>query len=342
MSLFVPVIDVAYYQGTIDFDRVRDAGVEGVILRASDGWRDGEDPRFDQYVAGAVAARLPIGSYWYVRPIDNETAEQQAARWIDYVDDHPDATIRFLMLDVENYWRGDGVKVAPAVFADWLRAMIAELRRLGWSRPIICYTGAPFWEAYVADPKLAAELDFVIARYPRNVAVPPSDPALWAEWALSSGKRPGIPTGASTWEGWQFTSSLYGPDLGIEATRVDANIVKRDAWERWIALPAPIVTPEPPIPVPEPPAPSTPEVVTVNLSLPRLDTSSPRSGPVSIHVRGVQALLNAKAGAELVVDGIFGPKTEEAVRGWQAWNKLAVDGWVGAETWTSLVEGPKV
>lgn len=41
-------------------------------------------------------------------------------------------------------------------------------------------------------------------------------------------------------------------------------------------------------------------------------------------------------GWELDVDGIFGPTTAEAVRGFQADNDLDVDGMVGPQTWEAL------
>jgi hypothetical protein len=106
--------------------------------------------------------------------------------------------------------------------------------------------------------------------------------------------------------------------------------------------PAPVEPVPEPTPVPVPPAPSTPEVCTVNVTVPRLDPSSPRTGDIAVHVKSVQAILNAKSGAGLTVDGVYGARTEDAVKAWQAWHKLTVDGWVGPQTWTSLIEGPRV
>ena len=70
-------------------------------------------------------------------------------------------------------------------------------------------------------------------------------------------------------------------------------------------------------------------------NLPRLSRKS--SAPAK-QVKMAQAILNAKSGAGLEVDGKFGPKTEQTVKAWQAWHKLTVDGWVGPNTWRSLLE----
>lgn len=55
-----------------------------------------------------------------------------------------------------------------------------------------------------------------------------------------------------------------------------------------------------------------------------------------VTVRSLQYLLNAH-GARLVVDGIFGPLTDAAVRAFQGTQGLVVDGIVGARTWSALI-----
>jgi len=53
-------------------------------------------------------------------------------------------------------------------------------------------------------------------------------------------------------------------------------------------------------------------------------------------VRSLQALLNAKAGQGLTVDGAFGPRTQQAVTNVQAFFGLSRDGIVGQNTWGVL------
>lgn len=57
-----------------------------------------------------------------------------------------------------------------------------------------------------------------------------------------------------------------------------------------------------------------------------------------VSVRQLQTLLN-KNGANLQVDGIFGAKTEAAVRQYQQANGLKADGVVGVNTWSVLLRG---
>ncbi len=53
-------------------------------------------------------------------------------------------------------------------------------------------------------------------------------------------------------------------------------------------------------------------------------------------VKTLQYLLGAR-GHAVTVDGIFGPKTEAAVRALQRSQHLSVDGAVGPRTWSALV-----
>jgi peptidoglycan hydrolase-like protein with peptidoglycan-binding domain len=69
-----------------------------------------------------------------------------------------------------------------------------------------------------------------------------------------------------------------------------------------------------------------------------------RRGSTGNAVRGVQVEfqfrnLSGDPAQGLQVDGVFGPKTDAAVRGFQDALDIAVDGVVGAVTWRALVSG---
>jgi peptidoglycan hydrolase-like protein with peptidoglycan-binding domain len=61
-----------------------------------------------------------------------------------------------------------------------------------------------------------------------------------------------------------------------------------------------------------------------------------RQGDTEHPVRTLQHLLN-NHGAGLTVDGIFGPRTDAAVRHFQQSRGLAVDGIVGPHTWAAVI-----
>ena len=76
-------IDVSDHQGPIDWQAVADAGVEFAFIRL--GYRGNTqgiiytDERAEENLAGAKAAGLKIGAYFYSQAVDTAEAEQEAA-----------------------------------------------------------------------------------------------------------------------------------------------------------------------------------------------------------------------------------------------------------------------
>lgn len=62
-----------------------------------------------------------------------------------------------------------------------------------------------------------------------------------------------------------------------------------------------------------------------------------KRGSTGPQVKTLQRLLNAVCGAELDVDGEYGPATEQAVRSYQISRALDNDGQCGAKTWAQLL-----
>ena len=57
-------------------------------------------------------------------------------------------------------------------------------------------------------------------------------------------------------------------------------------------------------------------------------------------VRAVQSQIHSRGdGAQIPIDGVFGPDTNDAVRAFQMLLGLSVDGIVGLQTWNHLVNG---
>lgn len=69
-------IDVSKWQGTIDWKKVKASGVDFVIIRA--GYGMNVDPRFFENYAGAKAAGLNVGAYWYSYALSRQAAEIEA------------------------------------------------------------------------------------------------------------------------------------------------------------------------------------------------------------------------------------------------------------------------
>lgn len=85
-------IDVSKWQGEIDWDRVRDAGVEYAIIRC--GYRGSvtgalvEDPRFQQNVKGALAAGVKVGIYFFTQAVNEVEAVEEASMVVSLIRDY--------------------------------------------------------------------------------------------------------------------------------------------------------------------------------------------------------------------------------------------------------------
>ena len=72
-------IDVSVHNGNIDWGKVKADGIEFAILRAGFGRLEKQkDEKFEQNYAGAKAAGIPVGAYWYSYAMDEDEARLEA------------------------------------------------------------------------------------------------------------------------------------------------------------------------------------------------------------------------------------------------------------------------
>ena len=82
-------IDISVFQGDVDWEKVKNDGIDFVILRAGfRGYTQGslnEDANFKQYCEGALAAGLQVGVYFFSQAVTAEEAEQEADYVLDLI-----------------------------------------------------------------------------------------------------------------------------------------------------------------------------------------------------------------------------------------------------------------
>ena len=72
-------IDVSVHNGNIDWQKVKNAGIDFAILRAGYGRLVSQkDERFEQNYSGAKAAGVPVGAYWYSYAMSEDEARLEA------------------------------------------------------------------------------------------------------------------------------------------------------------------------------------------------------------------------------------------------------------------------
>ena len=90
MAIKVWGIDVSKYNHPIDWKKVKNSGVEFVIIRV--GYRGYgsagtlvEDPKFKTYLDGATKAGLKVGVYFYTQAITTAEAKAEAKFVLDRI-----------------------------------------------------------------------------------------------------------------------------------------------------------------------------------------------------------------------------------------------------------------
>ena len=176
-----PGIDVSYYQETINWRRVRKAGVLFAFIRVSDGITFA-DPMFLKNWVNAKRVGVLRGAYQYFRPEDSATA--QADLMIASI--KSDRGELPPVLDVET----DGGK-SPAQIARQIRIWIERVRTKLGVEPII-YAGPEFWRDRVGGADFTTQALWV-AHYTKSCPTVPPPWTAWTFWQYTDrGKVPGI------------------------------------------------------------------------------------------------------------------------------------------------------
>ena len=213
-------IDVSSWQRSIDFEQVKNEGIDVVYIKSSEG-RTLRDPYFERNYEMAKANGLKVGFYHYVTARTIEDAIIQAKFFASVIEGkEPDCK---LAMDFESFGN----------------LSIDEINQIGltFMRTVEEITGKEtviYSNTYNARTKFEGE----ITNYP-----------LWlAQWQVS---KPSDNGKWDTWAGWQYTSK--GQIAGING------YVDRDKFTEAMFLsgvspvPTPTPTPEPePEPSPKP------------------------------------------------------------------------------------------
>ena len=176
-------VDVSEFDGTIDWAKVKGAGIGFAFIRVSDGTQH-PDPYFSANWSGAKAQGIVRSAYQFFRASESPTAQADllvnAIGAVGAGDLPPVCDVEVL----------DGVS-ASTLLAN-LAAWIAEIQSKLDVTPII-YTGQGFWNGLGSGGSFSMN-------------------DLWvANWGVSS---PAIPSDWGAWWFWQYTASGTVPGLG--------------------------------------------------------------------------------------------------------------------------------
>ena len=186
-------IDCAKWQGVINWAKVKSAGVQVAILKATDK-NNGPEPAFARNYAGATAQGIKVGCYRYVYARTVTAAENEARKVLAVI--RGKAMPAGVWLDLEDKTIRN---IPKATMLKMINAMTQIIQAAGYQVGI--YTN-PDWYNHVLDAS--------------KITLP-----IWmASWGTNNGKPQRKPTvkAQHTLVGWQYTDK--GRIAGI-STAVD-------------------------------------------------------------------------------------------------------------------------
>lgn len=170
-------IDVSSYQGSIDWEKVKAAGIQFAIVRA--GYGDiitQKDAFFDANMTNALAAGIAVGAYWFSYAVSTFDAEKEADVFSQVLAPYRGKLIYPAAYDYEyasrDYAFQQGIDMTPAKINDMANAFLTRVQSDGWKA--ILYTNNdyrrnffssktlkkwPLWLAdYAGDPEVSCAI----------------------------------------------------------------------------------------------------------------------------------------------------------------------------------------
>lgn len=167
-------INLTSYCGSVDFAKVKDAGIDFVMLRvASRGYDSGQvsiDNRFVEYVQGAASAGIPVGMYFTSQAVTDVEAVEEAnyaiAAGMNY-------NVRFpVAIDIQNVAGARTEKLTPEERTQIIKKFCETVKSYG-KIPVICASR----DFLIANIELSELSDYEIWLKDKAVTADTSDGA---------------------------------------------------------------------------------------------------------------------------------------------------------------------
>ncbi len=170
-------IDISEHNGVIDFNKVKEAGINFVIIRATFG-RKKEDKLFTKNVKGCIEAGLPFGVYYYSYAIDEETAIEEVDFFLKTVSKYREYIQYPLVIDMED---SDGYKkernaISKENLTNICKVATEKIRNAGFI-PMI-YANADYYKNYLDEEKLK-DVPKWIAWWNNNINIDKTKYSIW-------------------------------------------------------------------------------------------------------------------------------------------------------------------
>lgn len=217
-------IDVSYWQGKIDWAKVKAAGIKFAVIR--EGYRKTIDEKFIENVRGATAQGLTVMVYHFIYT-DGASIKENAQSTVNNIRKAglvPASTMIFSDLEYDT-WTKNGEACTKERCSQYTKQYLEELKALGCQKLGI-YANIDYWKNYYTD-ELKQKYPLWLADYSGN----PDFTCIMQQYS-SSGVVAGISGNVDM--NYLFNESyLTGDNKGDDIVGVTANDVL-DVMRSWI------------------------------------------------------------------------------------------------------------
>lgn len=218
-------IDVSYWQGTIDWAKVKAAGIKFAVIR--EGYRRTIDEKFIENVKGATAQGLTVMVYHFIYT-DGASIKENAQSTVNNIKKAglvPASTMIFSDLEYDT-WTKNGETCTKERCSQYTKQYLEELKALGCQKLGI-YANIDYWRNYYTD-ELKKKYPLWLADYAGN----PDFTCIMQQYT-SSGAVAGIAGNVDM--NWLFNQSYLSGNATVEVDGVTANDVL-DVMRSWLGF----------------------------------------------------------------------------------------------------------
>lgn len=183
-------IDVSFWQGVIDWDKVKAAGIEFAMIRAGHGTGN-IDQQFHRNISECNRLNIPCGVYWFSYAYTEDMAAQEAR---DCIAACKGFRLAYPVAFDWEYESADsakrhGVTVGKNLASAMARAFLREVKSAGY-KPML-YANPDFLARYY-DQEIPKEFPVWLAKWPGGQPSPEPQPEGAAIWQWGIGRVDGI------------------------------------------------------------------------------------------------------------------------------------------------------
>ena len=182
LGQFVSGIDVSNWQGTIDWDEVKNDGQVYAWSKATEGMTY-QDPQFINNITNGLSAGVVMGAYHFARP-DNNLATEDAANFLTHASEYIGPGFLPPVLDLENPYSGGQAILLTDLFSSselsiWALEWMNIVENETGVAPVIYINGN--YANYLNSSLNAYGLWFA---QPDELMTPPTNIGSWSNWSF--------------------------------------------------------------------------------------------------------------------------------------------------------------